>query len=254
MRITLSLLAAVLAQPALASMPFPPITEDGSRLSYGLSLHNDGSGDPLGENYTQQLTYRRDYSLGASTGLGVSLTWANEIYQDDHYSSRFSLGLHPSYDLGNGTIGGYLFVGTNEDRPETQYGIEGLFAVGPVDVETYFGTFLDDGDAFGALGVSASYGLSDGLDIYAAHRRDFDDSGYFALSTIGVSYALATTTSSSSMAAPLLLTFEASRFHDDGESFSDSDWNQFSLSLTYVLGDSRRPILGDVRSVDYFYD
>ncbi|MEL7343383.1 MAG: hypothetical protein AAFN59_00800 [Pseudomonadota bacterium] len=256
MRTTAIFLVALATMPgaAAAGAFWDGIERTGSSLSYGLNFHDDDDAEPFVENYTQSLVYRMDYALGGDWSLGVSLGYVHETYEADYYSERFSIGFFPSMRVGAGDIGAYFIAGTNTSTPEQEYGIQGSYDFGAVSFEGYAGVFLDDGDAEGTLGAALRYPVLEGLDVYAIHRRDYFDSGFDGLTTLGVAYALSGGDSGPSSLPPLFVSLEASKFHDQGSSLFGSGWQQYSISVSYVFGGDRPSDFRGVRTVDYFYD
>lgn len=254
MRPLIYCLAIFAAAPAFASVHAGGSGTDGAYLTFGINFNNDGGTGSLDENSTRSLVLQSEINLSGRVDLGVSFTTAKEDYQGSFYSERYNLGLHPKYNFERGQAGVYAIAGTGKGDPETQYGIEGNMSAGAFDLEGYLGVLVEDGDSVGVLGAGALAPISDRIDGYAIHRRDFFDTGYFALTTLGISYALGGADSGSSSVPPLILALEASRFHDDDEGLLDSDWNQVSFTFTYLLGGGKRSLFRGVRSVDYFYD
>lgn len=256
MRFATAIMAGMLCGSAAMAMDSLTggIERTGSSLSYGLNFHDDGDGDPFVENFTHSLVYRTDYALGGGWSLGASLSYAHETYDADFFSERYGFGLFPYMEFGSGELGAYFIASTNSSTPEQEYGIEGRYAIGMASVESYLGVFLDDGESEGTFGAAISYPVFGSWDLYAVHRRDYFDSGFDGLTTLGVTYALSGGDSGADSMPPLAVSFEVSKFHDEDEGVLGSGWQQVSLSLTYLFDGDRSSLFRGVRSVDYFYD
>lgn len=256
MRRALGLMAISLCgSAALASdSAWNGLDRTGSSLSYGLNFHDDADGDPFVDNHTQSLVYRTDYALGAGWSLGAALSFATETFNGDFFSERYGLGLFPYVALGAGELGAYFVASTNMSTPEQEYGIEGRYDFGAARVESYLGVYLVDGEPLGTFGAGVRYGLADPWNVYAVHRRDYFDTGFNALTSLGLTYALAGGDSGLTSAPPLAVSLEVSKFHDQTQSIGASGWQQVSLSLTYLFGGERTSVFRGVRTVDYFYD
>lgn len=247
--------AFVPAASQVAAQSIPGIVHDGSTVTLAFNLHNDGQDDPYSENYTTMLSARSSYSFGNSFGATFTLGYQSEMYQDSLFSERYILDVNPTYSFGMGTVGLYYTAISRSrdsvDEPQANYGVTATYESGPFGVEAYAGNYDEDGDFnHNPYGIAASYSLTDDASVYIAHQRDVRDTDNFdAATSIGASYDLGGLTG-----APIPVTAAASRLYFDGTSFSDSEWNQFTIAASYDIGGGSKSVFGAFRSWSFYYD
>ena len=132
------------------------------------------------------------FSMGAygfQIGAGM-LTFTNG-------SSTESIGrsnAHIYHQAANGNkYGGYI----SSMYYFTEYGVEGMFSLGPVDVEAYAGMLDDTGGNVAHVGVEAFFDVAEGFEVSAGYNALFDTSGGGGLGydtySVGVSYDIPNT-------------------------------------------------------------
>ena len=253
---TLPLAIAVLASSSSVALAqgSAGFNHEGSTISLGFNFHNDGDGDPYSENYTTQLTAQSAYSFGQNLGAIVSLAYSREQYSDDLYSERFVLDLNPTYALGDLEVGAFLSTISRKRNGDTlnysSYGATASYDAGPVGLEAFAGTYDEDGFEYDIYGIAGSYDISSDLGGYLAYRRDsYDSDSYDASVTLGASYNLASATG-----MPVTISGELSRFIGSNLSFSESEWNQFSILASYDIGGGVDSVFRGLRGWSYYYD
>lgn len=79
----------------------------------------------------------------------------------------------------------------------TEYGVEGMFNLGPVDVEVYAGMIDDIGDSVAHVGIEAFFDVSEGIEVSAGYNTLFDTNGggggFFDMYSVGASYDIPNT-------------------------------------------------------------
>lgn len=243
---------ALLLSPANAQS-LPAIAHEGSTITLAYNFHNDSNDEAYSENFTTQLSASSAYSFGRGFGATFTLGYNHEQYEDSFYSERYLLDVNPTYDVGMGKVGVYYTaIRYNDGITENHaaYGFTADLKSGPFGAEAYAGIYEEEGDFIeDTYGLALSYDVTGDMTVYGAYRRDVQNDDFNALTSLGVSYSLA-----SIAGLPISLTGEASIFTDDNTSLGDSEWNQFSIMASYDFGGGAGSIFRGFRAQDYYYD
>jgi hypothetical protein len=253
---TLSLITAAtivsLASTANAQS-FGGITHEGSTVNLAFNFHNDDNGEPYNENFTKHITASSRFAFSDNLGVAITFGYASETWDDEYYSRRNLLDVNPYYSFGNGSVGAYYTVIAHHNTDDgglndTQFGITADYAANGIGVEFYAGTYMEDG-YFNedTLGIAGSYDITETTQVFASHRRDIDDDGYWTGTvSLGATYDL--------QMAPISITGEVTKFGDEDVSFGDSEWNQFTIAASYNFGGGAQSIFRGLRAEDFFYN
>jgi len=151
-----------------------------------------------------------DVSLVDGTDMNLTDTGADAAFSIGTYGFQFgggnltfsdgseseSLGYsnaHVYYQAANGNKYG---VYSSAMSAFDEYGVEGMFNIGPVDVEAYAGYMDFDGDSLGHAGLEAFFEVSEGIEVSAGYETIFEtDSGgdSFDSYSVGASYDIPNT-------------------------------------------------------------
>jgi hypothetical protein len=251
-KFVVALVAACLGSSAAAQT----ISYDGTVVSFAFNFNNDNGAGTYRENFVTQVSGALSYSIGETYGLDVIVGSSFETYDDTPFAKKFTVGMNPFVRIENGRVGPYVVYLSQESQNDRyMLGLEGSYSLGAMELEGY--AAIDrlrgqDEDDRTNLGLAASYGLTDLISSYVAIRRDnsvtFD--AHLTLFTLGTTFDLRGPATN----LPLAISTEWSRYSGSGLSFSDSDWNQFSVIAAYTFGKARRSVFHDQRSTSTYFD